>query len=54
MFMEGKVKIDKSLVLESTSRVFLLLLFFVFFKLFFLLFRLDESRHDVSLQVKMN
>ena len=66
--MERKVEIDKSLVLESTSRVLLLLLFFSFacfltcFVLFvfvllcfcFLLFRLDESSHNVSLQVKID
>ena len=44
MFMEGKVKVDKSLVLESTSRVFLLLLFFLcFLNYFFLLFFLCFS-----------
>ena len=46
-----KVEIDKSLVLESTSRVSLL---FCFFVLFVLLFRLDESSHNVSLLVKIN
>ena len=50
--MEGKEEIDKSLVKESTSRLFFVCLFFGFF--FVVLFRLDESRHNISLSVKIN
>ena len=57
--MEGKIEIDKSLVLESASLVSLLFFFCVFFKMLlfvfvFSLFRLAESRHKVSLKVKIN
>ena len=38
MFMEGKVKIEKSLVLESTFRVFLFVVVFLCFLNFFLAF----------------